>query len=93
MEAASNNGRTALHIAAYNNHLNIVKKLIEHGAKIDVVDKETRTALDLAAQECHMKVVSFLLTTFADSIIILDDPVSNIGQESEHLHQDIFCTT
>ena len=33
------NGRTALHIAAYNNHPEIIKILITNGADITVVDK------------------------------------------------------
>ena len=33
------NGHTALHIAAYNNHPEIIKILITNGADITVVDK------------------------------------------------------
>ena len=41
---------TALHIAAYNGHLEAAALLIERGAKVNLVDRYGGTPLDLAHQ-------------------------------------------
>ena len=50
-------GWTALHIAAQENHLNIVKKLIEHDAKLEEVNRAGWTALHIAAYNNHLNIV------------------------------------
>ena len=44
-------GRTALHIAASEGHLNIVKYLVNHGSDVDIKDSRGNTALDDAIRE------------------------------------------
>jgi hypothetical protein len=53
-------GRTTLHLAASSGHLEVVRFLVEKGAKVDAMDSEMRTALHLAAQNGHSQVVSLL---------------------------------
>jgi ankyrin repeat protein len=53
-------GRNTLQLAASSGHLEVVRFLLEKGAKIDAVDSEMRTALHLAAQNGHSHVVSLL---------------------------------
>lgn len=53
-------GRTALHIAASEGHLNIVKYLVNHGSDVDIKDSRGNTALDDAIRENKQDVVDFL---------------------------------
>lgn len=53
--------KTALMIAAENNHINSVKLLIYYDAKVTKKDKFKRTPLLLAVRAGHIKIVSYLL--------------------------------
>ncbi len=53
-------GYSALHAAAENGHLDVVKLLIEHGA--DIHYKSEYTALELAKMADHNEIVKYLLT-------------------------------
>ncbi|GAB1312345.1 Heterokaryon incompatibility domain-containing protein [Madurella fahalii] len=55
-------GRTPLHVAAERGYLNIVKKLLGHGAERDNRDHQGRTPLLLAAENGEKEVVDLLLT-------------------------------
>lgn len=59
-------GMTALMGAATNNHLEVVKLLISHGANINQADDGGGTALIYAVWKGNKKVVSFLLENGAD---------------------------
>jgi ankyrin repeat protein len=61
-------GRTALHLAAMNGHLEIVKLLLEHGADVNAKTKEGYgyTALHSAASNGHLEIVKLLLEHGAD---------------------------
>lgn len=48
IEDLENYGRTALHLAVENGHLEVVKKLLEHGANFDQKDGKFYTAKILA---------------------------------------------
>jgi ankyrin repeat protein len=43
----SNEGMTALHIAVRSQNLTLVKYLLDHGARTDIVDASERTPLDV----------------------------------------------
>ncbi len=51
---------TVLHAAAYCGHLDVVRCLVEHGAKHDATNKHGKTPLDLAAQYRHQEIVDYL---------------------------------
>ncbi|KAK7187126.1 hypothetical protein DPSP01_004053 [Paraphaeosphaeria sporulosa] len=60
IELQNNRGRTALHIAAMKNRVEIVRALIGEGAKVNVKDKDRKTPLHLAAQDGRRDVVDAL---------------------------------
>lgn len=53
---------TPLHRAAYVGNLNIVKKLVEHGAKLEIQNTDGQTCLHKAVQNNHFEVVRYILT-------------------------------
>jgi ankyrin repeat protein len=57
---------TALHMAAYNGHSEIVELLIDHGATIDCRDAEGKTPLIHACTDAFPKTVEILLDAGAD---------------------------
>ena len=57
----TNNGHTALTIAATHGHLKIVELLLENKVNINHQEKHGCTALILAAYSNHLKVVELLL--------------------------------
>ena len=54
------NGRTALHLAAYNGRLAIATRLLEGGADLTLRNKDGETALDYARSEGESEVVALL---------------------------------
>jgi ankyrin repeat protein len=48
VNAFNTNGQTALHVAAGRGTDTVVKFLVEHGAELDIKDKDGRTPLDIA---------------------------------------------
>ena len=53
-------GRTALHQAAYFNHVDVVRVLIQRGADIHIKDGCGQTALETAREQGNQKVVMAL---------------------------------
>jgi hypothetical protein len=54
--------KNALHIAAEEGHLEIVRELLDHGAEIESIVKGSKeTALLLAARELHLHVIQYLI--------------------------------
>jgi ankyrin repeat protein len=60
VDAALQNGFTALMIAAGKGHAEVAQVLLQGGAKVDAVDKDGGTALMYAAQNGHKEVVKIL---------------------------------
>jgi uncharacterized protein len=63
-------GRTALMLAAFNGHTDILKVLLNAGAKADLKDELGRTALMYASTGPFPEAVKLLLTNGADPNIV-----------------------
>ena len=58
VNTADDEGYSALHAAAENNHLNIVKLLVSKGASVN--HKSPYTALELAEMADHQEIIAYL---------------------------------
>ena len=66
LEAADEEtGFTALHCAAMNDHVNVVKLLISHGAKLNKVDFEGRQATHHAIAGVGVRCLEYLIPTIS----------------------------
>ncbi len=59
-------GRTPLHEAAYTGNIEMAKLLIEHGAEINIADKDGKTPLHEAAGRGKLEVAKLLIEHGAD---------------------------
>lgn len=59
-------GRTPLHVSAWQGMTSVVQTLIQLGAHIDAVDGEGRTALHMCAWNGHTDIVALLIELGAD---------------------------
>ena len=59
-------GNTALHIAVLANKMEVVKFLIENGARVNVQSELGFTPLYMAAQEHFVDMVDYLIAQGAD---------------------------
>ena len=73
VEAANENGMTALTAAAFGGHAAVVRALLERGAKKDVADKNGLTAAMLAQQNGHAKVVAVLAGLKEDEVLAAEN--------------------
>jgi len=53
-------GDTALMLASEMGHLEVVKLLLDKGAKVDAKTKSGKTALDIAIQNGHSRIAELL---------------------------------
>jgi glutaminase len=60
VNAADYDGRTAMHLASEEGHLEVVKYLIEKGASVNCVDRWGSTPLRGAISHLHQEVAAFL---------------------------------
>ena len=56
------NSQTALHHAARNGHLRCLKVLIDHGARVDIKNKEGKTARQIALDKGEYDSAKYLST-------------------------------
>lgn len=54
------NGDTALHIATKRGNIEIVKMLLDHGAKIDLKNVNDKTVLDIAKENNRDEICMLL---------------------------------
>jgi ankyrin repeat protein len=59
-------GQTALHVAAFEGHLNVVDVLLRKGVNIQLQDKNGWTALHSAAHAAHLHICEKLLLEGCD---------------------------
>eukprot|EP00057_Strongylocentrotus_purpuratus_P015130 XP_011669604.1 PREDICTED: ankyrin repeat domain-containing protein 50-like [Strongylocentrotus purpuratus] len=69
----------ALHIAAFNGHLDVTKYLISRGAEAKKGDNDGKTALHLAAIKSHLDVIKYLISQGADVNKVANDADAKKG--------------
>lgn len=90
VNAADQEGRTALMFAAFNGHLGIVKELIEAGAEVDKRDFMDRTALLYASTGNFPKTVELLMNHGADpNIIDNNEHFTSLMHAAAEGHMDV----
>jgi ankyrin repeat protein len=65
-EKASGSGNRALHLAAYFNHLAVVRQLIDAGADVNALDGYRSTPLMVVAVPGHLDIIRELVASGAD---------------------------
>jgi hypothetical protein len=80
VDQATEDGRTALHLALENGHLDIARLLIEHNASVDQATKDGQTALHLASLGGHLNIVRLLIEHNASVSL-----ATNNGWTARHL--------
>ena len=60
-------GRTALHMAAENNHESVVRQLLDHGADARAVSTDGRTPIQLALESGNEEIARLILRSGADA--------------------------
>ena len=66
MDLANNDGRTTLHDATRNGHVDVCALLLDRGAEVDAVDNDGCTALHGAARFKNGEVMCVLMDCGAD---------------------------
>lgn len=61
---------TPMHLAARHGHAEVVKVLLEEGAKLTASDEEGRTPLHIASKYSHPSVLSLLLSACAECNVV-----------------------
>lgn len=67
VDEPKDDGYTALHLAALNNHVAVAKLLIHHGkADMDIQNLNFQTALHLAVERQHAEIVKVKLRRLSE---------------------------
>src|SRR6516165_3610682 len=72
-DVRSKNGRTPLHEAAENGHLEIVRLLAGHHAYVDATTHRSNTPMLLALENRHTKVIELFASEFAANVNVKDN--------------------
>ncbi|EAY02745.1 hypothetical protein TVAG_466050 [Trichomonas vaginalis G3] len=67
VDTKCNNDKTALHLAAINNSIEIAEFLISHGANMDVTDIENYTPFQCAIRNYHREIIKIFILNGADA--------------------------
>ncbi|CAI9096919.1 OLC1v1033181C1 [Oldenlandia corymbosa var. corymbosa] len=70
LDAKDSQGRTALHMASANGHLEIVEYLVSHGVDVNAANTENNTPLHWACLNGHVEVVKFLILAGANVAVL-----------------------
>jgi ankyrin repeat protein len=95
-----NVGYTPLHKACMTGELSLVKILVSRGARLDIIDKESKTPLHYASKHGYKLIVDYLIkckndnpnAIMAKPVIENKDSNSNSPQDSELLRNTGFFT-
>ncbi|KAM3918899.1 ankyrin repeat domain-containing protein 35 isoform 2-T2 [Leptodactylus fuscus] len=69
LDAADDDGRTPLMIAAQRNHPTVCSLLLDRGAQVDLFDRDKKTALLLACEKGNIQAAETLITKGADPTV------------------------
>ena len=69
VNALSNGGYTPLHIAAFIGDVNCIKKLLQYGADISIMDEFGRTACETAKLKRRTKAARMLKTAGLQNLL------------------------
>ena len=60
LDGRNNDGKTPLHLACQEGHLEVVRILMSYGADSNLLDNDGKTAWDLAAEHGHAPILEYL---------------------------------
>ncbi|KAG8430831.1 hypothetical protein GDO86_019926 [Hymenochirus boettgeri] len=83
-------GRTCLHLASANGHIELLRALIGQGAEINVTDKNGWCPLHFAAKSGFLDTVKFLVECGANPAPECKDGKTPIQYAAAHNHQDVL---
>jgi len=66
------NTTRSIHLAAKENHVDVLEYIISHGALVNSVDSNKRTPLHLSVAADHIHVVQILLSKYSADCTVLD---------------------
>lgn len=90
-ESVTDEGFTAMHLAARNGSARLLKCLIAHGAKIDPLDGNGRTPLLVSVYAQNIKIISILMDAGANPHIRDHSGVTSISAVlSTNFEEGIF---
>ncbi|MGH9429838.1 MAG: ankyrin repeat domain-containing protein, partial [Terriglobia bacterium] len=87
--ADKSNGVTVLMVAATYGHTDIVRVLLEKGAKVDAQNREGATALMLASMQGHVETVRALLAKDANVNIKSNDGRTALSAATSGQHEEV----
>ena len=78
---------TPLHLAVSNGNIEIVKKLIQHKAKLDPKNTKGQTAFDIAVEKKHEEIISILIEAESDAA----NAENKFGNEMKNINTNAKC--
>ncbi|CAH0404888.1 unnamed protein product [Chilo suppressalis] len=84
VDDAKDDGYTALHLAALNNHAEVAELLVRAGARPDLQNANLQTALHLAVERQHTQIVRLLVAHGADLNICDKDGDTPLHEALRH---------
>ncbi|XP_061707251.1 E3 ubiquitin-protein ligase MIB1 [Cydia pomonella] len=84
VDDAKDDGYTALHLAALNNHAEVAELLVRGGARPDLQNANLQTALHLAVERQHTQIVRLLVSHGADLNICDKDGDTPLHEALRH---------
>ncbi|CAF4757892.1 unnamed protein product [Pieris macdunnoughi] len=84
VDAAKDDGYTALHLAALNNYAEIAELLVQGGAQPDLQNANMQTALHLAVERQHTQIIRLLIANGANLNICDKDGDTPLHEALRH---------
>ncbi|CAK1549998.1 unnamed protein product [Leptosia nina] len=84
VDDAKDDGYTALHLAALNNHAEIAELLVQGGARPDLQNANLQTALHLAVERQHTQIIRLLIANGANLNICDKDGDTPLHEALRH---------